>query len=142
MFSLTQLVFYQLVTDVSLLEYRKGDPYYLNVTYGTGGIPWIYINTGVSETPPSPWSTAANIAYGCRAQAGAGTRNASHNMVYWFIMAELAQITGFEITGHTAVTSYGQSWELYNIGIRISVQCLNYLSGDSITKIGWALMSV
>ena len=38
-----------LVSDVSLgYTGGKGGEYYLTVTYGTGGIPWIYINTGVS----------------------------------------------------------------------------------------------
>jgi len=57
-------------------------------------------------------------------------------------MAELAQTTGFETTGHTSVSSYGQSWDLYDLGIKALFQCLNYLSGDGISDIGWALMSV
>jgi hypothetical protein len=83
----------------------------------------------------------ANTAYGCRAQAAGGHRNAGHNQVYWFITAELAQVTGFRISSGT-VSAYGQTWNMYQLGIKISVECLNYLSGDDITDIAWALMSV
>ena len=132
------------VSSVSLgREVKSG--YYLNVSYGTcyhSFVPYIYINTGISETPPSPWNTASNKAYGCRAQAAGGHRNASHNQVYWFITAELAQVTGFWTGSAQTITSYGQDWSAYNIGIKVSVECLNYLPGDEITDVGWALMSV
>jgi len=130
-----------IVTDVSLIKY-KGSITGLNVTYGYGVIPYIYIRTGVSETPPSPWSSAANIVYGCRAQAGGGYRSGYHYMVYWLVTAELAQVTGFRVSGYTSVTFQGQSWNQYDLGIKVSFECLNYLSGDAITDVGWALMNV
>ena len=63
-------------------------------------------------------------------------------MVYWLVTAELAQVTGFWVTGYTSVTFHGQSWDPYDLGIKVSFECLNYLSGDSITDVGWALMNV
>ena len=100
----------------------------------------VYINTGFKELVDH-WSTVSNNSYVARAIATSGYINTSHDIARWFLTTTLAQIVGLG-PGASGVVWQGQTWYQYEIGILIDVQSINFLVGDSISKINWALMKV
>jgi hypothetical protein len=100
----------------------------------------VYINTGFKELVDH-WSTVSNNSYVARAIATSGYINTSHDIARWFLTTTLAQIVGLG-PGASGVVWQGQTWYQYEIGILIDVQSINFLVGDSISEINWALMKV
>jgi hypothetical protein len=99
-----------------------------------------YINTGFKELVDH-WSTISNNSYVARAIVTSGYINTSHDIARWFLTTTLAQIVGLG-PGASGVVWQGQTWYQYEIGIQIDVQSINFLVGDSISEINWALMKV
>ncbi len=98
----------------------------------------VYVASGIIDAT-SPWNAASNKVFTARVQASSGYRATGHTMAYWAAEAKLIQATGFHIESGS-VTWQGESWDLNEIGIKAEFTSMNYLSGDQITEVNWAIM--
>ena len=111
----------------------------------TTGPTILYIRTGINDAT-NPWSAVSNTTYQGRAKASDGDRAAGHDMVFWTIEVEVFQISGFEDTESVGYPNYvtwqGDDWYRNDIGLKVTITCLNYVATDQIHEVNWALMAV
>ena len=99
----------------------------------------LYINTGFYNPGYADGPASGFIG---TVEAGAGTRNASHDLAAWITSVELFRLTGLESGSGNTVTWQGLSCQRGTIVIKATFECVNYLSGDLLNNIYWSLLRI